>query len=291
MSRQKRKQQTAREPVRPAHAVLSVFFAVLCLIYALPLITIFYNAFKDKEGIVRNFFSLPSGVDFAGLRNFQVGIEQIAILKSAAYSLTITVLSVALILICTSMCAWYISRVESKFCRVFYYLCVFSMAVPFQMVMFTLSMVANNFGLTSPYTIPVVYLGFGAGLAVFMFSGFVKSIPLEVEEAATIDGCNPPQTFFRVVLPIMKPTYISVAILETMWVWNDYLLPYLVLDKTLGYETIPIAIQKAVKDSYGTVDTGVNMALLVLAILPVIVFYVLCQKHIVKGVMAGAVKG
>ncbi len=280
-----------RQPVRASEWILSAFFAGVCLVYALPLITIFYNSFKDKEGIVRNFFSLPSGVDFAGFRNFQVGLEQIEIVKAAFYSLVITVLSVALILICTSMCAWYINRVESKFCRLFYYACVFSMVVPFQMVMFTLSMVANKLGLTTPYTIPVVYLGFGAGLAVFMFSGFVRSIPVEVEEAATIDGCNPPQTFFRVVLPMMKPTYISVAILQTMWVWNDYLLPYLVLDKTRGYETIPIAIQTAVKDSYGTVDTGVNMALLVLAILPVIVFYALCQKQIVKGVVAGAVKG
>ncbi len=276
---------------RRGEIALSVFFAGLCLLYALPLITILYNSFKDKEGIVRNFFSLPSAADFVGLRNFQVGIEQINIIKAAFYSLIITVFSVALILLCTSMCAWYINRVESKFCRFFYYLCVFSMVVPFQMVMFTLSMVANRLGLTTPYTIPVVYLGFGAGLAVFMFSGFVKAIPVEVEEAATIDGCNPPQIFFQVVLPMMKPTYVSVAILQTMWVWNDYLLPYLVLDKTRGYETIPIAIQTAVKDSYGTVDTGVNMALLVLAILPVILFYALCQKQIVKGVVAGAVKG
>lgn len=280
-----------QEPIRRRHILLSVFFAALCLLYALPLITIFYNAFKWKDGIVRGFFSLPNRETFAGLQNFITGIGQISIFRSAAYSVIITVLSVALILLCTSMCAWYINRVGSKFCRFFYYACVFSMTVPFQMVMFTLSMVANRFRLTSPFTIPVVYLGFGAGLAVFMFSGFVKSIPLSIEEAATIDGCSPPQTFFRVVLPIMKPTYISVAILETMWVWNDYLLPYLVLDKTRGYQTIPIAIQTAVKDSYGTVDTGVNMALLVLAMIPVIVFYALCQKHIVKGVMAGAVKG
>ncbi len=277
--------------VRRSDILLSVIFAVLCAVYALPLATILYNSFKDKEGIVSRFFSLPNAENFVGFRNFQVGIEQIGIFKAAFYSLVITVLSVALILICTSMCAWYINRVETRFCRFFYYLCVFSMVVPFQMVMFTLSMVANEFGLTSPYTIPVVYLGFGAGLAVFMFSGFVKAIPVEVEEAATIDGCNPPQMFFQVVLPMMKPTYISVAILQTMWVWNDYLLPYLVLDKTKGFVTIPIAIQTAVKDSYGTVDTGVNMALLVLAILPVIVFYALCQKQIVKGVVAGAVKG
>ena len=286
------KRMPADKPaVRRSDILLSVIFAVLCSVYALPLVTILYNSFKDKEGIISRFFSLPNAENFVGFRNFQVGIEQIGIFKAAFYSLVITVLSVALILICTSMCAWYINRVESKFCRFFYYLCVFSMVVPFQMVMFTLSLVANKLGLTSPYTIPVVYLGFGAGLAVFMFSGFVKAIPVEAEEAATIDGCNPPQMFFQVVLPMMKPTYISVAILQTMWVWNDYLLPYLVLDKTKGFVTIPIAIQTAVKDSYGTVDTGVNMALLVLAILPVIVFYALCQKQIVKGVVAGAVKG
>lgn len=276
---------------RTLHRVLSLLFLVLACIYAIPLLTIFYNAFKTKDGIVGAFFALPTRDTFAGIKNFAVGISQIDIFKSAGYSILITLLSVFLILLCTSMCAWYIHRVKSKFCRAFYYLCVFSMAVPFQMVMFTLSLVANNLGLTTPFTIPVVYLGFGAGLAVFMFSGFVKSIPLEIEEAATIDGCNPLQLFFGIVVPIMKPTFVSVAILETMWVWNDYLLPYLVLDKTRGYETIPIAIQKAVKDSYGTVDTGVNMALLVLAVLPVIIFYAAAQKHIVKGVMAGAVKG
>lgn len=280
-----------KEPYKPTHVLLSIFFAALCFVYAIPLITVFYNAFKTKSGIVEDFFALPGSDTAAGFANFITGIEEINILLAAFYSLVITLLSVLLILVCTSMCAWYISRVDSKFCRAFYYLCVFSMAVPFQMVMFTLSMVANEFGLNSPYTIPIVYLGFGAGLAVFMFSGFVRSIPIEIEEAATIDGCSPPQIFFKVVLPVMQPTYVSVAILETMWVWNDYLLPYLVLDKTKGYTTIPIAIQTAVKDSYGTVDTGVNMALLVLAILPVIIFYATCQKHIVKGVMAGAVKG
>lgn len=282
---------TAKEPYRVSQILLSAFFAVLCAVYAVPLFTVFYNAFKTKDGIVSNFFALPNSTTLAGFSNFARGLQEINILKAAFYSLVITLLSVFLILLCTSMCAWYLSRVNNKVCRFLYFLFVFSMAVPFQMVMFTLSMVANESGLTTPYTIPFVYLGFGAGLAVFMFSGFVRSIPLSVEEAATIDGCSPLQVFFRVVLPIMQPTYISVAILQTMWVWNDYLLPYLVLDKTRGFETIPIAIQRAVKDSYGTVDTGVNMALLVLAILPVIVFYAACQKHIVKGVMAGAVKG
>ncbi len=282
---------TKKEPYRASEVALSVFFAIFCAMYAVPLLTVFYNAFKTKDGIVRSFFALPNGETAVGFGNFVRGLQEIDMIKAAFYSLVITVLSVLLILICTSMCAWYLSRVNTRFCRLLYFLFVFSMAVPFQMVMFTLSMVANESGLTSPYTIPIVYLGFGAGLAVFMFSGFVRSIPLSIEEAATIDGCSPPQIFFRVVLPIMKPTYISVAILQTMWVWNDYLLPYLVLDKTRGFETIPIAIQRAVKDSYGTVDTGVNMALLVLAVLPVIIFYAACQKHIVKGVMAGAVKG
>ena len=209
--------------------------------------------------------------------------------KSVFYSTVITLLSTGLILLCTSMAAWFISRVDSKFCRAVYYLCVFSMVVPFQMVMFTLSKTADTLKLNTPWTIPVIYLGFGAGLAVFMFVGFVKSIPLEIEEAAAIDGCNPFRTFFSVVLPMMKPTMISVAILEIMWVWNDYLLPYLVLDIT-EYRTLPIHIQY-LKGSYGTVDLGATMALIFLSIVPVIVFYLICQKHIIKGVAAGAVKG
>jgi len=209
--------------------------------------------------------------------------------KSVVYSVIITILSTALILVFTSMAAWYISRVDSAFCRAVYFLCVFSMVVPFQMVMFTLSKTADTLHLNTPWTIPVIYLGFGAGLAVFMFVGFVKSIPLSMEEAAAIDGCSPLRTFFSVVLPMMKPTMISVAILELMWVWNDYLLPYLVLDMT-KYRTLPIHIQY-LKGSYGTVDLGATMALILLSIIPVIVFYLLCQKHIIKGVAAGAVKG
>ena len=217
--------------------------------------------------------------------------------KSVLYSVVITVLSTALILLCTSMAAWYIARVNSFFCKVIYFLCVFSMVVPFQMVMFTLSKTANTvrlFGfwgplLNTPWTIPIIYLGFGAGLAIFMFVGFVKSIPLEIEEAAAIDGCGPLRTYFSVVVPMLKPTMISVGILEIMWVWNDFLLPYLVLDKNL-YRTIPIHIQY-LKGSYGTVDLGATMALILLSIIPVIVFYLTCQKHIIKGVAAGAVKG
>ena len=205
------------------------------------------------------------------------------------YSALITVLSTALILICCSMAAWYIARVNSKFCKVLYTLCIFSMVVPFQMVMFTLSKTADTLKLNTPWTIPIVYLGFGAGLAIFMFAGFVKSIPLEIEEAAAIDGCGPVRTFFLVVLPMLKPTLISVGILEIMWVWNDYLLPYLVLDIN-QYRTIPIQIQY-LKGSYGTVDLGATMAIILMAIIPVIVFYLSCQKYIIKGVAAGAVKG
>ena len=205
------------------------------------------------------------------------------------YSVVITVLSTILILICTSMAAWYIARVDSLFCKILYFLCVFSMVVPFQMVMFTLSYTADQLKLNTPYTIPIVYLGFGAGLAIFMFVGFVKSIPLEIEEAAAIDGCGPLRTFFLVVVPMLKPTMISVGILEIMWVWNDYLLPSLVLDLE-KYRTIPIHIQY-LKGSYGTVDLGATMALILLAIIPVIIFYLACQKHIIKGVAAGAVKG
>ena len=201
----------------------------------------------------------------------------------------ITVASVAVILICTSMCAWFITRVKNKVTKTIYVLCVFSMVVPFQMVMFTLSKIANMLGLVTPWGIVIIYLGFGAGLAVFMFCGFVKAIPVEIEEAALIDGCTPLQTFFKVVLPIMKPTYISVGILETMWIWNDFLLPYLVLDIN-KYKTLSIAIQY-MKGSYGRVDMGAIMASLILAVIPVIIFYLSCQKYIIKGVAAGAVKG
>ncbi len=210
-------------------------------------------------------------------------------LKSVTYSFFITIVSTAVILLCTSMSAWYISRIDSLVCRIVYYLCVFSMVVPFQMVMFTLSKTADTLKFNTPFTIPVVYLGFGAGLAIFMFSGFMKTIPLEMEEAAVIDGCGPVRTYFQVVLPVLKPTLISVAILEIMWVWNDYLLPYLVLDRT-KYMTIPIHIQY-LKGSYGAVDLGATMAMVLMGIIPVIIFYLCCQKYIIKGVAAGAVKG
>ena len=257
----------------------------------LPVLAVAVNSFKVNTFVKTDTFSLPTGEMFAGFSNFIKGMTfgNYPFYKSVLYSVVITFLSVALILLFTSMAAWYIARVDNLICRIVYFLCVFSMVVPFQMVMFTLSKTADKLKLNTPYTIPIVYLGFGAGLAVFMFVGFVKTIPLEVEEAAAIDGCGPVRTFFLVVIPMLKPTLISVGILELMWVWNDYLLPYLVLDIN-EYRTIPIHIQY-LKGSYGTVDLGATMALILLSIIPVIIFYLTCQKYIIKGVAAGAVKG
>ena len=270
---------------------LSIFFAVICILYILPVVMVAVNSFKVNTFVKTDTFGWPSGESFAGWDNFIKGMTfgNYPFWKSALFSTVITLLSTALILIGTSMAAWYIARVDSLFCRVIYFLCVFSMVVPFQMVMFTLSKTADTLHLNTPWTIPVIYLGFGAGLAVFMFTGFVKSIPMEIEEAAAIDGCGPLRTFFCVVVPMLKPTLVSVGILEIMWVWNDYLLPYLVLDIN-EYRTIPIHIQY-LKGSYGTVDLGATMALILMSIIPVIVFYLTCQKHIIKGVAAGAVKG
>ena len=270
---------------------LSIFFAVICILYMLPVVMVAVNSFKVNTFVKTETFGWPSGESFAGWANFIKGMTfgNYPFWKSALFSTVITLLSTALILIGTSMAAWYIARVDSLFCRVIYFLCVFSMVVPFQMVMFTLSKTADTLHLNTPWTIPVIYLGFGAGLAVFMFTGFVKSIPMEIEEAAAIDGCGPLRTFFCVVVPMLKPTLVSVGILEIMWVWNDYLLPYLVLDIN-DYRTIPIHIQY-LKGSYGTVDLGATMALILMSIIPVIVFYLTCQKHIIKGVAAGAVKG
>ncbi len=272
-------------------AVLSAVLAVICVIYVLPVVAVVINSFKLNTFVKTDTFALPTGEMYVGFENFIKGMTfgNYPFAKSVLYSVVITILSTALILVCTSMAAWYIARVNSLFCKVLYFLCVFSMVVPFQMVMFTLSKTANTLHLNTPWTIPIIYLGFGAGLAIFMFVGFVKSIPLEIEEAAAIDGCGPLRTYFSVVVPMLKPTMVSVGILEIMWVWNDFLLPYLVLDKNL-YRTIPIHIQY-LKGSYGTVDLGATMALILLSIIPVIVFYLTCQKHIIKGVAAGAVKG
>jgi len=274
-----------------AKTALTIFFAVVCILYVLPVFMVVLNSFKVNTFVKTATFAWPSGEMFAGFDNFIKGMTfgNYPFFKSVLYSTVITLLSTGLILLGTSMAAWYIARVDSLFCRIIYFLCVFSMVVPFQMVMFTLSKTADRLHLNTPWTIPVIYLGFGAGLAVFMFTGFVKSIPLEIEEAAAIDGCGPLRTFFLVVVPMLKPTLISVGILEIMWVWNDYLLPYLVLDIN-EYRTIPIHIQY-LKGSYGTVDLGATMALILLSIIPVIIFYLTCQKHIIKGVAAGAVKG
>ena len=271
--------------------ILTVVLSIISIIYVIPVLMVVINSFKLNTYVKTDTFALPFGEMSAGLDNFIKGMTfgNYPFLDSVKYSIIVTVLSTALILVCTSMAAWYITRVDSPFCRALYFLCVFSMVVPFQMVMFTLSKTADKLRLNTLWTIPIVYLGFGAGLAIFMFVGFVKSIPLEIEEAAAIDGCGPLRTFFLVVLPMLKPTMISVGILEIMWVWNDYLLPVLVLDIN-EYRTIPIHIQY-LKGSYGTVDLGATMALILLSIIPVIVFYLTCQKHIIKGVAAGAVKG
>ena len=267
----------------------TLFFSILSIAWLAPIYIVLINSFKKKTYISRKPFSIPAGKAFVGLQNYVNGIKKIGFFRSFGYSLWITVASVAVIILCTSMFAWYITRVKTKTTTALYYLCAFSMIVPFQMVMFTLSKLADIMKLGNPIGIIVVYLGFGAGLAVFMFCGFAKSIPLEIEEAAMIDGCNPPQIFCRVVLPVLKPTCISTAILQTMWIWNDYLLPYLVLDIT-KYKTIPIAIQY-LKGGYGAVDMGAMMAMLVLAIIPIVIFYLFYQKYIIEGVVAGAVKG
>ena len=264
-------------------------FSFLCIVYVLPIVVVLMNSFKKKSYISLEPFQLPNETTLTGLDNYTAAIDQYGFLDAVGWTVFITVGSVLVILICTSMCAWFITRVKTRVTKAIYILCVFSMVVPFQMVMFTLSLVTDRLGLGTPWGLIIIYLGFGAGLAVFMFCGFVKSIPIEIEEAAMIDGCSPIRTFFSVVLPIMKPTYISVGILETMWIWNDFLLPYLTLDLK-KYKTISIVIQY-MKGSYGRVDMGAIMAALIMAVIPVIVFYLSCQKYIIKGVAAGAVKG
>ena len=276
---------------KQAKRALTIFFSVLCVFYVMPVLLVLLNSFKVNTFVKTDTFGWPHGESFAGWSNFVKGMTfgNYPFWKSALYSVIITVLSTALILLFTSMAAWYISRVNSVLCRVIYYLCVFSMVVPFQMVMFTLSKTADTLRLNTPFNICVIYLGFGAGLAVFMFTGFMKSVPIAIEEAAMIDGCNPLQIFFKIVFPILKPTMISTAILETMWVWNDYLLPTLVLD-IKKYRTIPMAIQYF-RGSYGRVEMGPMMACIMITVLPIIVMYLVCQKYIIDGVIAGAVKG
>lgn len=276
---------------RVLNSFLTVLFGVIAVIYVMPIVVVLINSFKESTSITTVPFSLPTSANFVSFRNYIEGISSgnYPFYKAVINSLIITVLSTAAILICTSMCAWYIVRVKSAPSKLFYYLCVVSMVVPFQMVMYTLPKTADELSLNNPISIAVIYLGFGAGLAVFMFSGFVKSVPIEIEEAAYIDGCGPLRTFFGIVLPIMKPTFISVGILEIMWIWNDYLLPYKVLDINL-YRTIPIQIQY-LNSGYGVRDMGAIMAMIVLSIIPIVIFYALAQKHIVKGIAAGAVKG
>lgn len=278
---------------KPAYGkiILTVAFTLICLVWVMPVVEVVINSFKSNDYINMDVFGLPIGDAFVGFANYLKGLTfgDYPFLSSAFYSVYISVVSTVLILLCCSMTAWYIARVDSKIAKIFYYLCLFSMIVPFQMVMFTLTGTADALKLNTPWTIPIVYLGFGAGLAIFMFVGFIKGLPLEIEEAAAIDGCGPVRTFFMVVIPMLKPTLISVGILELMWVWNDYLLPYLVLDLT-EYRTIPIHIQY-LKGSYGTVDLGATMAIIMMAILPIIIVYLFCQKYIIKGVAAGAVKG
>ena len=275
---------------RVVNVLLTVLLAALCVVWLYPVLLILINSLKDELAIsTATVFELPTQATFAGLHNYAYGITQLNFLQSFGYSATITITSVVLILLCCSMCGWYITRVSSMISKAMYLLCVFSMVVPFQMVMFTLSKTADTLRLNTPFNICVIYLGFGAGLAVFMFTGFMKSVPIAIEEAAMIDGCNPLQIFFKVVFPILKPTMISTAILETMWVWNDYLLPTLVLD-IKKYRTIPMAIQYF-GGSYGRVEMGPMMACIMITVLPIIVMYLVCQKYIIDGVIAGAVKG
>lgn len=273
----------------PYSMVWTVLLSIISVVYVIPVLLVIINSFKRKAWINREPFSLPNGDKFVGIENYVNGINKIGFFPAFLNSLIITVGSVVVIILFCSMCGWYITRVNSIFTKAMYYLCVFSMIVPFQMVMYTLSKTADTLRLGTPWGIIIVYLGFGAGLAVFMFCGFAKSIPIEIEEAAMIDGCNALQTYFMVVMPILKPTAISVSILEAMWIWNDYLLPSLILDKT-KYKTIPIAVQY-LKGGYGSVDMGAMMAMLVLAIIPIIIFYAFSQKYIIDGVVAGAVKG
>lgn len=275
---------------RVVNVLLTVLLAALCVVWLYPVLLILINSLKDELAIsTATVFELPTQATFAGLHNYTYGITQLNFLQSFGYSATITITSVVLILLCCSMCGWYITRVSSMISKAMYLLCVFSMVVPFQMVMFTLSKTADTLRLNTPFNICVIYLGFGAGLAVFMFTGFMKSVPIAIEEAAMIDGCNPLQIFFKIVFPILKPTMISTAILETMWVWNDYLLPMLVLD-IKKYRTIPMAIQYF-RGSYGRVEMGPMMACIMITVLPIIVMYLVCQKYIIDGVIAGAVKG
>ena len=275
-------------PKKKNNILLYIILVALAIVFLAPIFIVLYNSFKGKLYISRSPFSLPTVGTFSGIDNYISGIEKTGFIAAFGYSLFITIFSTAAIVLFTSMTAWFITRVKSKFTSFLYYLFVLSMIVPFQMVMFPMSKVANMLSLDNPLGIIIIYLGFGAGLSVFMFSGFVKSIPIDIEEAAMIDGCTPIKTFFLIVLPLLKPIAITIAILNVMWIWNDYLLPYLLLGTE--YKTLPIAVQY-LRGGYGAVDMGAMMAVLVLAIIPIIIFYLVCQKHIIEGIAAGAVKG
>jgi len=268
--------------------ILFIVLLLTAILFLFPILIVLVNSFKGRFFISDTPFALPDAQTFVALKNYVSGVAKTGFFPAFGYSLFITVFSVAAIVLFTSMMAWCITRVKSKVSSLIYYLLVFSMIVPFQMVMFTMSKMANILRLDNPVGIIVIYLGFGAGLSVFIFSGFIKTVPREIEEAATIDGCNPIQTFFLIVIPILQPVFITVAILNTMWIWNDYLLPYLVIGS--NYRTIPIAVQY-LQGGYGSKDMGAMMAMLVLAIIPIVIFYLTCQKYIIKGVAAGAVKG
>ena len=272
------------------HPVLwATLFTIISLAWVFPIVLVVINSFKQKAYISHNAFSIPTGKAFVGLQNYTRGIKRTNLIESFGWTVVVTVGAVLLILLCTSMCAWWIVRVNNRTAKSLYLLFLFNMIVPFQMVMFTLSKIADMLGLNTPWGLWIVYLGFGAGLAVFIFTGVIKGIPQELEESAMIDGASVPRIFFQITLPIMRPSVISVAILQAMWIWNDFLLPYLTLDMR-RFKTMSIAIQY-LKGGYGSVDMGAMMGCLVLAIIPIIIFYLVCQKYIIKGVMAGAVKG
>ena len=289
--KKKKMKETSEIPSKHGK-LLTTIMTIVTLVYVSPIFIVLMNSFKANTFVKTDTFAWPTGEALVGWANYIKGFTfgNYPFFKSVLYSFVITVLSTALILLCTSMAAWYIARVDSIVCKIVYYLFVFSMIVPFQMVMFPMVKLADILHLANPVGMIILYLGFGCGLSIFMFSGFIKSIPLEIEEAAMIDGCNPLQTYFHIVLPILKPTAITVAILNAMWIWNDYLLPYLVIGLSTKYKTIPVVIQMLV-GSNGNRDMGAMMAMLVLAIIPIIIFYLICQKHIIEGVVAGAVKG
>lgn len=273
-----------------ANKIFFVLLLVFTVIVLYPLFFILNNSFKGKFFISKDPFALPNSETFSGLTNYVNGLIKTGLISAIGWSFFITILSVILLIVFTSMTAYYITRVKSRVTTILYYMFAFSMIVPFQMVMFTMTSLADTCHLKNPLGMCVLYLGFGAGLSIFMFSGFIKSVPLEIEEAAMIDGCTPLQTFFGVVFPILKPTAITVAILNAMWIWNDFLLPYLVIGISTKYKTIPVVVQMLV-GSNGNKDMGALMAMLVLSIIPIVIFYMACQKYIIEGVVAGAVKG